>query len=407
MLVNENVKMALASLRTARWRSFLTMLGIIIGVASVVTIVSLGEGVQRQVSKRINYVGKDLITIRPGVAKPNETQLPISNLLGAQPGSKLSEGDVKVVQGTPSVTSVVPFSVVGGIAEVEGRQLQGGTIIATNDRLPEVLNQKVEFGSFFSKGDVSRHVAVIGKKVAEELFQENVPTGRVLKIRDQEFLVRGVFERIPSDPLSPDVDYNRAIFIPFATASQIDGTSPPIYQVLARAHSESAAGRAISDITVRLKNAHAGQADFTVRRAQENLETTTTILKLITQMIGGIAAISLLVGGIGIMNIMLVSVTERTREIGVRKALGATNRQILSQFLIEAAMLSFVGGLLGVIVSLLANVCLRIFTNLEPVITWPIMAIATGVALLVGIVFGLMPAVRAATKDPIDALRYE
>lgn len=405
MLVNENVRMALSSLRTSRWRSFLTMLGIIIGVASVATIVSLGEGVRRQVSSQIDAQGKDLITIQPGANVGKSGSGSYFGLMNNRPSGSLSEADLLTIQATRGVKYAVPFGIVNGIPEADGQQLSGVSIIATNETLPSALNQEVDHGSFFSKGDGRRHIAVIGKNVAEALFKENVPTGRMFNIRDQEFIVGGVFAQFEGEPLSAGVDYNSAIFIPYQTATQVNGANAPIFQILARADNAANVDRIVGSINQNLKATHGNQQDFTVLKAQDSLTTATTALSLITQLIGGIAAISLLVGGIGIMNIMLVSVTERTQEIGVRKALGATNHQILSQFVIEAAVLSFVGGMSGVVVSLLANVMLRIMTDFQPVITWPIMAIATGVALVVGVVFGLMPAIGAARKNPIDALK--
>lgn len=407
MMLSSNIKMANQALKSAKWRSFLTMLGVIIGVASVVTTVSLGEGIKQQITGQINNLGPDLITVRAGKAVNRDKAGNISsvNILNALGGQTLNESDVEVVRKTPGVRVAVPLGIITGVAQTDEREFQNGFIIATTEGMPEILNQKVEFGEFFSEKDVTKDSAIIGKRVAEELFLDNVPIGQTLKIRGQNFVVKGVFEEFPNSPLSPNTDYNRAIFIPYETGKQLAGANPQIAQVLAKPNEPKDNRLVASAIRKNILVAHAGQEDFTVLRQDENLAVASNLLSLITNMVAGIAAISLLVGGIGIMNIMLVSVTERTNEIGIRKAIGATNQQILSQFLIEALILSFTGGVIGVIISILANYFIRIFTDLQPVITLPIIFISVIVSVMVGVIFGVTPAMRAARKDPITALK--
>lgn len=403
-----NVKLAIANVRTAKWRSMLTMLGIMIGIVSVVTTVSLGEGVRRQIAGEVNTVGKDTIVIRPGQRSDQTKNLPAGlQIFGGIPASGFTEHDVATVRESTKLKLAVPFAISSGIAQVENRKFDDGLVVATDPNLPQALRQKIEFGTFFTAGEQNRQVVVIGKRVAQELFQENVPIGRTLRIRDQDFIVRGVFDEFHTSLITPGADLNKAVFIPYPAAKNLNAGSVTIVQILAKAQDASHMTATINDIRIRLKGAHSGQEDFLVQRQADTFAATSGIIHLVTQMISGIAAISLLVGGIGIMNIMLVSVTERTREIGIRKAVGATNRQILNQFLVEAAVLSFVGGLIGVALSILTNFLIRIFTNLDPVITLPIILAATSVSWLVGILFGVMPAIRAARKDPIESLRYE
>lgn len=404
---NGNVKMALSSIRNAKWRSLMTMFGVIIGVVSVVTTVSLGEGVKQQVVNQIEHIGSDLITVRPGksVTRDKNGDITGVNFFSGMGASTLTEQDLKIVQETPNIKVAVPLNLITGVAQVGDKELDGGLIIATTEGAPEILNQKVGFGAFFNNSDDTMPVAVIGKRVAEQLFEENVPVGKVLKLRGEEFVVRGVFEEFETTPLATNSDFNSAIFIPYGVGKRITDGSVQIYQILAKPNDASQIQPTLTLMQEALLKAHAGQEDFTILKQSETLTIATNILNLITGLIAGIAAISLIVGGIGIMNIMLVSVTERTHEIGIRKAIGATNRQILSQFLIEAMVLSLLGGLIGVLLSSLTNFLLRIFTDLQPIITLPVIGVACGASLIVGVIFGLAPAIKAAHKDPIEALR--
>ncbi|HSX44632.1 MAG TPA: ABC transporter permease [Candidatus Saccharimonadales bacterium] len=401
--------MALSSIRGSKWRSVLTMMGIIIGVVSVVTTVSLGEGVRQQIAGQIKHVGQDLITIRAGktINRDNHGNITSVNLPATFATTALSEGDYYIVKSVPGVKLVSPFDLVNGTVTVDGRTFNNGLVIATSEAVPELLNQRVEFGAFFSPSDANQYVAVIGQTVARELFHENVPLGKMFQMRGQNFVVGGIFERFDNSPLAPNSDYNSAIFIPYATGKHLTLDQTQIYQILVKPNDPKQTNQTASAITAALASNHGNQTDFTVLKQSETLAVANKVFDLLTSLIAGIAAISLIVGGIGIMNIMFVSVTERTREIGVRKAVGATNRQLLNQFMIEAAVISVVGGILGVLVSILVDFLIRIFTNLQPIITVPIMFIAVGMALMIGVLFGIAPAVKASRKDPIEALRYE
>ena len=408
-MLGANIKIAIASIRSAKWRSLLTMLGIIIGVVSVVTTVSLGEGVKKQVASQINSLGSDLITIRPGktVKRDSSGKIVGVNFFAGAGLSTLTEQDVEVVKRVAGVKVAVPLNLITGVAKTETKEFEGGFIIGTTSQIPELLNQKVEFGEFFNQKDESRYVAIIGRSVANELFGEFAPIGKTITIRGQSFIVRGVLQELETSPLTPGADFNAAIFIPYNSAKSLTGSGNQIYEILVKGDDPAKASELASSITTALKNTHGGEEDFSVLKQEESLSIASNILNYITSLITGIAAISLLVGGIGIMNIMLVAVSERTHEIGIRKAVGATNRQILGQFFIEAIVLSIWGGIIGIVLSAVINILVRISTSLQPVMTLPVILLATGVSVVVGIIFGITPALTAAKKDPIQALRYE
>lgn len=408
MSSNNNVQMALAAIGATKWRSFLTMLGVIIGVMSVVTIVSLGEGVKQQLTGQIKHTGADLITVRGGriATRDDKGKINKVNVLSLFAGVNLSDADYQVLQKIHDLSVVSPFAAVPGVPRSSDGQMDfSASVIATNHQGASALNQEVIYGGFFEERDNASPVAVIGKNVAEDLFKENAPIGKSFELRGKQLTVRGVFREFEASPLTLGVDYDNAIFISYDYAKQLAGGSLQPYQILIRPKAGQSVGAAASNVTNELTKSHGGQTDFTVLQAGDNIAVAGSALNLMTSVVSAIAAISLLVGGIGIMNIMLVAVSERTHEIGVRKSIGATNRQILNQFLVEAIVLSGTGGVLGVLASLLVNYLLRVFTDLQPVITLPIMGIAIAVALGVGVFFGITPALKAARKDPIEALR--
>ena len=403
-----HIKSAIASVKSSKWRSLLTMSGIIIGIVSVVTVVSIGEGIKVQVASQINQYSKNLITIRPGqiVNRDKDGRISGVNLFaGAASVGSLSMDDVSTATNTKGVRIAVPLSVVSGPVRHDNKAYQSVTTIATTSDLPRVLNQKVAYGDFFSSDDQNQNGAIIGANVAEEVFGQEVPLGRAFTLHDQNFIVRGIFEPFKTAPLSLDTDFNNAVFIPYDVAQELTKKNSAIYEILVQTDKAAQPDEVASALEANIRAAHGNQDDFTVLKQNENLTVTNNILDLLTRLIAGVAAISLLVGGVGIMNVMLVSVSERMHEIGIRKAIGATSRQIRNQFMIEATVLSVTGGVIGVILSLIINLLLRLFTDLAPIISWQVVAIAVIVSLAVGIVFGTAPALKAARKDPIDALR--
>lgn len=408
MLPSGSIKAAMKHIRSTRWQSLLTMLGIIVGVASVVTTVSIGQGIKTQIAKQVDQYGKNVISVRSGNLAENDPQSSLGNNIAALLGStSLSDVDYNTVKSAEGVDKTAPFNIVSGSPSVNGQKLPGSLVVGTSQDALVVINHEVDFGNFFSNDDDSPYNVVIGKEVASQLFQEMAPLGRTMKIKNKEFIVRGVLKEFSGSSVFTGIDYNKIIYIPYSASQELLHKQAQIYQILALPKENVTPEKLQQSISENLTKSRGNNEDFSVLKQADSFKMQTGTLNLLTTFIASVAAISLLVGGIGIMNIMLVIVTERTREIGVRKAVGATDRQIMMQFMTESSVISVIGGLLGVMLSLVANYFIRLFTDLQPVLSWPIMAISVAVALAIGIIFGTMPAVRAAKKDPILALRHE
>lgn len=403
-LTSGHIKAGFNSVRGAKMRNFWTMFGIIVGVASVIIVVGIGEGVKAQISNQIHHFDKDLIVIQP-LKNSNPIQIKNSLFSNINYGGSLSDKDLNAIIKTEGVASIAPLSSVSGSVKTDNGIYNGGTVIGTSPDLPALLNQSLAYGIFLNDQDKGNNIAVLGHQAAEKMFNDAVPLGRTFTFRGKEFVVHGIFNQFDTTPLSQDADFNNAIFIPYDVAISISDNTASTFEILAKPSDAKKVVSVTTNIKSALKSTHNGDADFSVMLQSQNLAGSNAIVDLLTKLIAGVAAISLLVGGIGIMNVMVVSVSERMHEIGIRKAIGATNKQILSQFIIEASYLSFFGGVIGIIVAYAADIVLRLTTDLRPVISLRLVLVASGVSLVVGIVFGTLPALKAARKDPIEALR--
>lgn len=407
-IVRGNVRMAISSIRNTRWRSFFTMFGVVVAIVPVLTILSIGEGVKRQITDQINGLGSNLLTVRPGQLVSNDSALKqFSALSGYTTAGTFTAKDFEAVRELKDVDKIAPLSIVPGAVKVDDKAVTDTFVVGTTEDLPSLIGQDVQHGGFFTDKEYGRRSVVIGRGAAEKIFGEGIPLGRAFDFRDDTFVVGGVLERSETAPLSFSTDLNNAIIMPYQLASSIAGEAPPIYEMLVRPSSEDKTEKLQADITKALAGTRGGEKDFSVVTQAENMQVVTRILTLVTALVSGVAGIALVVSGIGIMNIMLVSVTERLHEIGVRKAIGATRRQVIGQFMSEAIILSTSGGVIGVLLSFLAMYFVRLFTNIEAVITWEAVCLVVGTSLIVGTIFGSIPAIKAARKDPIEALRHQ
>lgn len=399
MNIHEYIWLALRALRTNKIRSILTMLGIIIGVASVILLVSIGTGLQAYVTNQFASLGSNKIFILPGKVDLKR--------MGGRPVTPVSRFELTDVsdikRGSEVVTDVSPAVAQNGTITYQG-EIVATEIVGAWENYFAMSSFTAEKGSIITQSDVerARKVIVLGAKPAKELFADADPMGKSVTIGDIRYQVKGVLaSKGGGGALGADIDDHA--FLPLTAAMRQFNQDRP-FMMLVEAASQDAVTQAAQDVKATLLK-RLKKDDFTVIEQTELLNTITQFLGVITVALGGIAAISLLVGGIGIMNIMLVSVTERTREIGLRKAVGATGRDILLQFLIESVILSLVGGIIGIFLGGAGSLALRSFVQTE-VTLWSVF-LASGFSALIGIVFGVAPAIRASRLDPIEALRYE
>lgn len=405
-MLNGNLKSALGSLYSAKWRSLLTMLGIIIGVSCIVTVVSLGEGLKRQVVGQIQTLGSDVLTIRPGKLVSTDSSRQSLNLLAFLSTSTLSEQDEAAISKLPSVSSTALVDFVTNSASSDGRQLDNISVLGTSAELYDLLHPEMDAGAFFTQTNSADNVAVIGSDIASQLYSGTSAIGHSISILGQDFIIRGVLAPSAGGLVSAQQsDLNQTVFLPLGPAKNLVSGHTNILQILVKIKPDTNPDAVAADIRQRLLQHRGGIEDFSVLKQQQLLDLTTNVVDTAGGFITGLAAVALLVGGIGIMDIMLVSVSERTREIGIRKAIGATNRQILGQFLIEGLVLTIGGGLIGVLVSLVIFGFLRLYTGLHPAMDASVMVLAVAISIIVGIIFSVAPALKAARKNPIDALR--
>ncbi len=406
----ETLRTSLDAVRSHRLRSGLTMVGIMIGIAAVILTVGLGQGAENQVASQISALGTNLLTVTPGSTTSSS---------GIQQGfgsaSTLTEGDATALDSktvAPNIHAVAPVA-SSSESLTAGSSSWTSTVNGTTPAWETVRSRSVTQGRFIDDQDVTdgSAVAVLGSTTASELFSGQDPVGQSVKINGVPFTVIGVLNSVGSSSTASGSNQDDQVVVPITTATERLFGSTSLSSILVQSTSSATLSAAYQEADAELLALHnistSSKADFTITSEASLVSTSTSVDRTLTILLGGIAGISLLVGGIGVMNIMLVSVTERIREIGLRKALGAAPKLIRRQFLLEASVLGLSGGALGALLAVLGTVLL------PHVIGYPISLSATAsigalfIAIAIGLVFGVYPASRAAKLAPIDALRSE
>lgn len=405
MIFLPHIKMATQSLRANKVRTFLTLLGIIIGVMSVTTIIGLGQGVKKQVNEQINSLGGDLITISPG---KNEQSGTLRSILNGSISStaRLSDKDLASLGALDNVKQASGvMRLEGSISQNGVKKVSAASILAVDDNYLAVTGQKLTNGQFFGDGLNNNQSVILASNVANELFGDQNPIGSTITIRGKDFVIVGVLDAYKGFNFGQPV--NDRVLIPLAGGKAINQNSVQFQQISLKLDDVNQTKQTATAAKQTLLQNHGGEEDFTITTQDQLANTTDDVFKVFTGFTAAIASISLLVGGIGVMNIMLVTVTERTREIGIRKAIGATRFQIMMQFLTEALMITLAGGVIGILLSIIISFIIRSQTAIKPSLDLWVVALATGVSIIVGVIFGTWPAIRAARKDPIEALRHD
>jgi len=414
MKIRHNLQTALAGLATHKSRSLLTILGIVIGVTSIILIMAIGEGAQKLIVAEIGGFGAETIIVRPGKEPTGPSDFAESlfsdSLKERELNALLLKGNV------PDLIAASPEILIPGSVAYEGETFKPVILGFSAEFLIQTLNLTVSEGITFDETDIrsKARIAMIGSRVKEELFGADSAIGKTIQIKGEKFRIVGVFDKRGQVVF---FDLDELVLVPYTTAQTYLTGAKHYAQIIVSVESADQVNRAVEDIKKTLRELHRienpADDDFFVQTQQGVVEQVQNILSILTLFLTAVVAIALVVGGIGVMNIMLVSVTERTKEIGLRKAIGATKRDILIQFLLEAIMLTGAGGIISIILSaglsLLIAIIISRFAGFDWNFAFPIPAAILGLAVstAVGLVFGIYPARKAAEKNPIDALRYE
>src|SRR4030066_2277193 len=406
--IPSTLKISFRALRVNKMRSALTMLGVIIGVGAVIAMLAVGTGASRQIEQQISSIGSNLIIVLPGATTAGGVRM------GAGTSVRLTTGDAEAILKESSAVADVAPLLNGAAQVVYGNQNWATGVVGTTPGMLNVRDWPLSAGRPFTEQDVksATKVCLLGQAVVDNLFGDTDPVGKIVRIKKIPFTVIGVLERKGQSPTGQDQD--DTVYVPVTTAQKkLFGTAVPgmVRIIMVKAKSSGDLATAESQIADLLRQRHRlspkEENDFTIRNLTQMMQAAEESTKVMAILLGAIASVSLLVGGIGIMNIMLVSVTERTREIGIRMAVGAKGRDIVLQFLIESLVLSLIGGTMGIGIGVVGTLILSSFTQWPTLFSIKAILLAFLFSGSVGVFFGFYPARKASMLNPIEALRYE
>ncbi|MBR2543608.1 ABC transporter permease [Candidatus Saccharibacteria bacterium] len=406
LLFKTHYKLAKTAIKENRTRSFLTCLGIAIGVASIILILSLMGSISNLVKKEISDIGSDLIVVRPSSTKDSITNI-VEELTSSNTFQKsnLAISDVEAISAINGVVAAAPISISVNTIISEKNTFSSITVLGTNDNFIKIEPLALKFGSFLHETN-EENTVVLGSTLSLALFNTvNNTVGRTVTIMGEKFMVVGVLNEIEKSINFDNVDFDNALIMDIKNLDRITG-STQIQQINVRSENTDSLSKISEEIKTTLTTQKHGDENFTVAYGDAITHPASSLFTIISGMLTIVAAISLVVGGIGVMNIMLVSVAERTHEIGIRKAVGASSRNILMQFLFEALILSVLGGIFGIVLGYVLAFLLSIITPFVPHISLEIILITLFTTFIVGILFGIYPALKAASKNPIESLKH-
>lgn len=402
MLLFNHIENALASIKSNATRSILTTLGVAIGIASITAILALSAGAQSVIGNQVDALGGTVGVVRPGA--PNKTLTNLTSIGQTYGASTLTKVDIESLKKTPHIEAVAPLMTLQGAIKSETTAAPHGTIIATTPELEGINGFKLLDGQFLDTSLVET-TAVIGYQLAIDLFGTEQVIGKTASIRGESFTIVGILKPLNESINFSGANFDNSILIGFESGILQNQGTAHIQQINFSVDSiQNLESVVVAANKTLLKN-HYGEVDFSVLTGEAISQSNSQLFTLFTGLFVAVAAISLFVGGIGIMNIMLVSVAERTREIGIRKAMGATNNAILLQFTAESLLLSLIGGIVGFGIGYLGAHGISLFLNFEPSLSWEVVIVTLSASAITGVLFGIFPALKAARKDPIDALK--